>query len=246
MHRFVAATATAAAVAALSLGFAGAASAADLPMYAKAPMMAPYNWSGFYVGGDVGWQTSSIAMSSPLPLNTLTYDPRHSSVAAGVFGGYQRQFGALVLGIEGGYLSGFNNVSLGATPSISIFQPGSTGTAQAKLRDIWSFGGRLGWGVDNWMPYVTGGYANGRFELDSQDTSHDTDQVKANTPGAYVGVGVDWAPMRSGLIVGLEYRHYAFGTTTAGTVSALGTPDIVTFDPKTDTVLARFSYKFGN
>ena len=40
----------------------GSAMAADLsrpsapaPVYTKAPMMAPFSWTGFYVGGDVGY-----------------------------------------------------------------------------------------------------------------------------------------------------------------------------------------------
>ena len=44
--------------AAATLMFAGAASAADLPArtYTKAPppMVAVYNWTGFYVGGHIG------------------------------------------------------------------------------------------------------------------------------------------------------------------------------------------------
>ena len=42
----------------LSVGSVGA-MAADLPM--KAPPVAPpviYNWTGFYIGGDVGWAHS--------------------------------------------------------------------------------------------------------------------------------------------------------------------------------------------
>src|SRR5664279_5299042 len=41
-----------------TIGFASIASAADLPV--KAPMIAPgYNWSGFYIGGNVGYGFAS-------------------------------------------------------------------------------------------------------------------------------------------------------------------------------------------
>ena len=46
------------------LGFASIASAADMPakapMYTKAPVMSPqYSWTGFYVGGNVGYSWGS-------------------------------------------------------------------------------------------------------------------------------------------------------------------------------------------
>ena len=47
-------------VAALAaLGFAGPASAADMPAKApvyKAPVAAAYDWSGIYIGGGAGWR----------------------------------------------------------------------------------------------------------------------------------------------------------------------------------------------
>jgi outer membrane immunogenic protein len=221
-------------------------------VYTKAAPVLPYNWSGFYIGGEAGWQTSRIGLSSPGglpgPPPTLTYSPRHNSLAAGGFEGYQRQFGALVLGIEGGYVSAFGDASLGTVPAVIIFFPGGTGTANAKLRDIWSAGGRIGWGLDNWMPYVTGGYANGRFEFDAQSNPL-TEQAKTSNPAGYVGVGVDWAPMKNGWIVGLEYRHYAFSSSTvASNIFAGGlvvAKERVTIDPTTDSVMGRVSYKFG-
>jgi len=251
MHRLVVASLTAAG---LSVGLTAGASAADLgrpapaPVYTKAPALLPYNWSGFYIGGEAGWQTSGIGLSNPN--DPLTYSPRHNSFAAGGFGGYQRQFGAFVLGIEGGYVSAFGDASLGTVPAIPIFLPGGTATANAKLRDIWSAGGRVGWGLDNWMPYVTGGYANGRFEFDAQDSGAPiTEQAKTSNPAAYVGVGVDWAPMKNGWIVGLEYRHYAFSSrTVASTISFPPFPTVsepVKIDPTTDSVMGRVSYKFG-
>src|ERR1700756_1043298 len=78
--------------------------AADMPIKVP-PMPAPIvalDWSGFYFGGDVGWQGSRIALSSP-GNGPLTYEAFHQSAAAGGFLGAQRQFGQFVLCIEGGY-----------------------------------------------------------------------------------------------------------------------------------------------
>ena len=229
------------------------ANAADMAL--KAPPPAPvvaFDWSGIYVGGDLGWQGSRIGLSSPFPGASLVYAPNHDSFAAGAFIGAQRQVGQVVLGIEGSYMSAFNNANLGATPALSIFFPGGTGTAQAKLRDIWSVGGRLGWAAGRWMPYVTGGYASGSFEFDGQNTPPTSiifpgsEQAKSNNSGGYIGAGVDWSATDN-WIIGVEYRHYALNsrTVTGVTGGPFAFTEPVTFAPHTDTVLARLSYKFN-
>jgi opacity protein-like surface antigen len=219
--------------------------AADMPVKAVRPAaVAVYDWSGIYIGGDAGWQGSKIDLSRVDPPGTLTYSPRHSSFALGAFAGVQRQFGQFVLGVEGGYLSAFRDASF-ATPTLTIFVPGGTGTAQAKLKDIWSVGGRIGWAMGRWMPYLTGGYANGSFEFDAQNTTGPvlTEQAKANTGGGYIGGGIDWA-LTKNWIIGAEYRHYAFSAKTVTSTFSSGATENVRFAPSTDTVLARLSYKF--
>lgn len=234
-----------------ALNFLSAASAADMPLKAPAAVTAPYNWSGFYIGGDAGWQGSTIGLSSPISFGPgpLTYSPRHSSVAYGGFAGYQRQFGQFVLGIEGGYTAATGSVSLGSTPSISIFFPGGTGTGSAKLKDIWNIGGRIGYAMGstgNWLPYLTGGYASGRFGFYATSGGN-TQTASAAAGGGYIGGGLEFAAWRnviagSDLILGIEYRHYDFGTKDA-TASDL---EVIRFQPKTDTVVARASFKFGH
>lgn len=226
--------------------------AADMPVKARAVAPAMYNWSGFYVGGDAGWQSSAVGLSSPDPGNNLTYSPHHNSFALGAFAGYQHQFGQLVLGVEGGYTAGFGNVSLGVTPSISIFANGGTGTAQAKMKNIWTAGGRIGWAVGpvgEWLPYITGGYAAGSFGFDAQETAGRTETATASLNGGYIGAGIDWAPKAlfgQNVILGLEYRHYAFSSkTVTGSISS-GASENVAFDPKTDAIVGRISFKFGN
>ena len=49
------------------------ANAADMAL--KAPPPAPvvaFDWSGIYVGGDLGWQGSRIGLSSPFPGASLS------------------------------------------------------------------------------------------------------------------------------------------------------------------------------
>ncbi len=145
--------------------------AADMAVKARPPALAPaYDWSGFYIGGDLGWQGSRIGLSSPLPGDPLSYTPNHDGFAGGGFVGIQKQFNQVVVGIEGSYLAATGHESFGTASIGSIFTPGGTATAQAKLKDLWSIGGRVGLPFGQWMPYVAGGYGSGSFQLNAQNT----------------------------------------------------------------------------
>ena len=231
----------------------GAASAADLAV--KAPPPIPViDWSGFYVGGEIGGQSSRIDLSNPT-LGTVGFRPDHDSFALGAFIGAQRQFGALVVGVEGGYLAGFFNANLvppgnGPTTALSIFfNPNGTGTAYAKMQDIWSGGARIGWAGGNLMAYVTGGFASGSFKFSAENIAPSppaSEQATARPDGGYIGGGIDWAA-NNAWIIGAEFRHYAFGakTVTATVVQAAPFTETVRIAPSTDVAVVRVSYKFG-
>lgn len=229
---------------------ASTASAADLAPNVYTKALAPasaYDWSGFYVGGDAGWQGSNIGLSSPDdPLVfSSTYAPHHNSFALGTHFGYQRQWGQLVLGVESDYTAGFGKSAQLATFSLPIFIPGGTGSANAKLNDIWTVGGRAGWALNNWMLYATGGYASGSFAFHAED-SDSTEDAAARLSGYYIGGGVEWAPWHNDWLLGVEYRHYDFGAKSVlSSTTGSADPEFVTFKPTTDTVMARVSYRFG-
>jgi outer membrane immunogenic protein len=84
----------------------GAASAADLAArpYTKAPAMVvdpAYDWSGFYIGGHVGylWGKTRVADDGVL---TESGAPTNG-VIGGVLAGYNWQSGPLALGVEGDF-----------------------------------------------------------------------------------------------------------------------------------------------
>ena len=186
-------------------GSIGGASAADLsrpppPMVTKAPYFVPYyNWTGFYAGinGGYGWGTSNW---SALP---SSFD-----VNGGLFGGqigYNWQFGQFVYGLEGDAdwtdLRGTSNV-LGCALAICRTKNDFLATAR----------GRVGYAIDRWMPYVTGGLAVGNIRTTTPNFAG-IDQTNA---GWTVGAGVEFA------IVGnwtakAEYLHVDLGTANCGT-----------------------------
>ncbi len=164
----------------LSVGSVGA-MAADLPM--KAPPVAPpviYNWTGFYIGGDVGWAHSiQDATTDPTPspgfgapaiggaglagigVLPTSHDLNDDSFLGGVHAGYNWQTGGVVLGIEGDFMFLGRKVSDTETLFHTFAGPTAFGTMEVTAKNDWlaSLRGRLGWAAGAWMPYITGGAA---------------------------------------------------------------------------------------
>jgi outer membrane immunogenic protein len=245
MRRLFAALSASAFAIAVTLG---AAAGADLAVKASPPVPI-IDWSGFYVGGEIGGQSSKIDLSNPT-LGTVGSRPDHDSFALGAFVGAQRQFGSFVVGVESGYLAGFFSANVGPTTALSIFfNHNGTGTAYAKMQDIWSGGARLGWAGGNLMMYVTGGYATGSFAFNAENLPPSppaAEHASARPDGGYIGVGLDWAA-NSNWIIGAEFRHYEFGAKIVTATVSQSNPftETVRIAPSTDTAVVRVSYKFG-
>jgi outer membrane immunogenic protein len=238
-------------IAAVALGTP--ALAADMPVKAPMPAPAAFDWSGFYVGGSLGYQQSRIGLVNPLfPGSAI-----HPHDPDGIYGGHiglQRQFGAFVFGVEGGvqesFLSSGNNV--GCNGPNGGLAPGVPANCQGRMKDVWTIGGRAGWAAGNWMPYISGGYANGAFDYHAISLAGSTfEEAKTRLNGSYIGGGLDWM-LSPHWTLGVEYRHYEFdhkltnGLGTGGGGFAAGAfVESVQFGAKADTVSARLSYRWG-
>ncbi|MCK9914535.1 porin family protein [Microbacteriaceae bacterium K1510] len=168
---------------------AGVATAADLsrggnPYYAPAPMV--YNWAGFYVGGNLGYQWGKVTNSSINP----------SGVAGGAQAGYNWQNGQLVFGAE---------TDIQISGADDTFAP-------YKFSNPW-FGtlrGRIGYSFNNIMPYVTGGLAYGGVKAESGSLSEDKTQLGWTLGlGAEVGLTPNWSAKVEYLYMDLGQRHYS-------------------------------------
>jgi|SoiMethySBSTD1v2_1073268.scaffolds.fasta_scaffold343553_2 opacity protein-like surface antigen len=227
------------------LGSAGVALADGYaPKGKKVVYERPTNWSGFYfgVGSGYQWSNTDIGLAAVPGLTIAEVDQNSAFVTA--FGGVQHQFGVVVVGVEGGWKSTFRED--GSTPCIV---PGAL-ACKARLNDILTVGGRLGWAAGHWMPYVTGGYATARFEQELRDVPADNLLLFAGTRhnGWYIGGGFEWQ-VSPGWTAGLEYRHYDFGDAT-GPIVVAGAPPVplgldVRNDATTDTLTARVSWRWG-
>jgi outer membrane immunogenic protein len=161
--------------------------AADLParVYTKAPAVVDQvsDWTGFYVGGDVGgrwsnadWRTTSVANfgagnNNPDP-STAAASFNSSAVRIGGYVGYNWQFASKwVAGIEGDFgWANTSNTRAGIPgtfgPAVAIFggaPSGVPGGDTSTVRETWDAGlrGRLGYLITpNTLLYGNGGVAS--------------------------------------------------------------------------------------
>jgi outer membrane immunogenic protein len=256
------------AVALVAVG-AGPALAADLPVYTKAPAVVPapvYNWTGCYVGGDVGggWArqnantynpTINAGVSQAADYVTL----KGSGVIGGAYVGCNYQFAnRWVVGIEGDYSwSQLSDTQTGPNNFLSGLPVGSGSVAFSRnVTSIASIRGRVGYlATPSFLAYVTGGGAWARATYSGLDQfvgncPNCVSFANSNTSDGWVaGVGVEWAAT-SNWLFRAEYLHYGFNgpaSTTAFFAPALTFPgaqfNYGTFS--VDEVRVGVSYKFG-
>src|SRR3978361_1621461 len=83
--------------------------AADLPARVQpvAPLVPLFSWTGFYLGGELGWiQTDPKYGTAALLLGTpfvVSSGSDKNGLTYGILGGYNYQMGQLVLGVEGDF-----------------------------------------------------------------------------------------------------------------------------------------------
>ncbi|HTT47532.1 MAG TPA: outer membrane beta-barrel protein [Pseudolabrys sp.] len=240
--------------AALGLGFAQAASAADMPVKAAPAPIAPavYNWSGIYGGVNIGWggQSSTWTYTNPVPATPPTSSAHDVTRDDGIFGGHigvQYQWRQLVLGVEAA-LSTPMSGDYGVSGTQCVSTAGSI--CQVQLGTLLTVGGRAGWAWDRWLAFVSGGWAqlnvNSR-ELTAPPTVFDFTGVKQD--GFYIGGGVEYA-VTNNIIAGIEYQHVDVGSAYhASSADGFGpSPPGVNgrnISATEDIVRARVSLKFG-
>jgi outer membrane immunogenic protein len=178
-------------------GFSNVAAGADLSRgtpYAPAPYAVPYyNWTGFYLGlnGGGGWGSSTWSGFSSF------------STSGGLIGGtvgYNRQFGQFVAGIEGDL-------------DWAKIQGGGVCSFGCQTTDRWlgTVRGRVGYAMDRFMPYVTGGLAFGNFEATSTLGNSNTTNA-----GWTIGAGVEYG-LITNVSVKAEYLYVDLGNFNCAT-----------------------------
>ena len=210
--------------------------AADLPRPAyqpayrpayKAPFyVAPFSWSGFYVGinGGYGWGTSDWSSA----VTTGSTDPKGGMVGGTL--GYNLQTGVWVWGIEGDFDASWvkgTGVGTGVCAGVGC---------ETKNTWLGTIRGRIGYAWDRFMPYITGGGAYGGIKMTPAGGASETD----NKFGWTVGAGLEYAFLGN-WSAKLEYLYVDLGNTTCD-VATCGVATTVNF--KENLFRLGINYKF--
>ncbi|WP_029876682.1 outer membrane protein [Xanthobacter sp. 126] len=181
---------------------AGTASAADLatryPVKAAPIPVQVFSWTGFYIGGNVGWGWADNTYDyTPFASPTYSYSPGTSNGFIGGFQlGYNYQFA--------------NNVVLGAEADFDWADISSSKTFTAAVinQKVDYFGtirARLGYAMDRFLPYITGGAAWANLKYTDPYGFSDSNLKWGWTAGA----GVEYA-ITNNWTVKAEYLYLGF------------------------------------
>jgi outer membrane immunogenic protein len=232
-------------VAALAaFGFVSSANAADMPMPAKAPMLAPapvYNWNGFYIGGFAGLATAGNATTSDPCLSTAL--AACAAAGAGTYNGVAPVGYSLKTSFIGGGTIGWNWQSSGShfvfgleneigymhLQGSAVMNPLGSGDTVASTRiGNWydAYTVRAGYAWDQALLYakvggVSAGYSSGVVD-NGGGVTIDTTTNKVLT-GWAAGAGVEYAWTRN-WSVKAEYLYLGLASTVNSCAQVGGFP----------------------
>ena len=188
---------------AFALAAGGQALAADLPQPGPPPPRAPatylpvapvYNWTGFYIGGNIGgsWQQGSFG--DPYG-NSFSTNNQFTGTGGGQVGGNYEFSNGVLVGVEAMFDWRFNSGNTSNT--LALVGPGAGSTASVTVNNQWltTVTGRLGYAWDRLLVYGKGGGAwvgsnNPTFTVNGASTTVSTSN---NNYGWTVGAGLEYA-----------------------------------------------------
>jgi outer membrane immunogenic protein len=186
----------------IGVGVGSTALAADMPLppAGNVPYIPvappPFNWTGFYVGGNLGLGWSQGNFSDPFG-NTLGL-PNNARLLGGGQAGFNFEYyGGFVIGAEADFDVFANSNTNTSNPAQLINAAGATGsTATIALNNNWltTVTGRLGYAFDRVLLYGKGGGAwvgsnNPTVAINGAAVPI---SITNNNWGWTAGVGVEW------------------------------------------------------
>jgi outer membrane immunogenic protein len=191
-----------------------AAGAADMAVKAPpAPVVAPYNWTGAYIGlnAGYGWGSDPVQFTSTRLLPPQSVSANMNGVFGGGQIGYNWQNSSrFIFGLEAD-IQAIGQHASQTLPTITLglipFAPGSITSANLAEKLPWFGTARLRLGyepADRWMLYVTGGLAYGEVDTTANAafttnvpgpaiTTTATSAAARNTrTGWTIGAGSEW------------------------------------------------------
>jgi opacity protein-like surface antigen len=211
-------------VALIAISVSISAHAADMAVKAPPPTVsvAPYSWSGLYVGGNFGgaWTSGNLNIPGNNFYGGLT------EFIGGVQAGYNFQAGNLLYGVEGDFdWATFDHPTL---PFPTLGSVGQHWIATAAAR--------VGVVEDRWLVYgkFGGGWVHSTAEVNAFGQTWNGSSTK---DGWLVGAGVEYG-FKPHWTVSLEYNYLALANWTSATVPA------ISLNRDVQMVKAGINYKF--
>jgi outer membrane immunogenic protein len=212
---------------AVTIAAAATAQAADLPQpaenytYADPVPAERFDWSGFYFGGNLGWNWSDFETTNGV---TGRFSNHGNGVTGGVHAGYNYMLSP--------------NFLLGAEADFSLSDIEKTrtvGGVNYKTSSDWNgtVRARAGWAFDRFMVFGTGGLAIADLEAKANGISDSKTKV-----GWTAGAGIEGAVTQN-VTARLEYMYQDYGRETF----SLGGQNYKT-DLDSNQVRFGMSYKF--
>jgi outer membrane immunogenic protein len=208
---------------AFALAVGGQALAADLPPAPMPPPRAPatyvptpiplYNWGGIYIGVNGGYGFGDSTWGAPASTGSFNT----TGFLAGGTLGFNYQFGAFVLGIEGD--GDWTNLS-GSTSG------GACGTSlsgcQTSAEWLATVRGRAGYAFDRVLVYGTAGGAGGNITAKTSVTSNTSDEFGWTAGGGIeFAFAPNWTAKAEYLFVDLQNGSCGTACAAAGTASSV-------------------------
>ena len=184
------------------------ASAADMPVKAPPRVSAPppvYNWTGFYVGGHVGylWGRTHVEEEGVVVEDGVATN----GVVGGALAGYNWQYNQFVFGLEGDF--GWTNADGTGVAAVIV--------TTTQLPNTYDFNwtshvrGRLGYAADRWLFFVAGGLAVADFNFHEGAITTTQQGGRGGTyVGWSIGGGIEYA-ITQNLLGRIEYLYDNFG-----------------------------------
>ena len=234
------------------LSASGAVAAADLKSPATVAA-GPYDWTGFYFGGHLGYAFANSNFATPDAAGSVSLQQKLNtfseagSFIGGLHAGYNYMLpNRVVLGVEAdGTFPAFPNLNgFGVGGQTQFTSP--TRGGQVYSDNVLASGtvrGRLGYAPGNWLLYATGGFAWSRDQLGVvQLATGNNDYPSLYRLGYVVGAGVE-VPIAPHWTGRLEYLFTRYGSTGADFAT---TGQRINSDLAESQVRAGVTYHFGD
>ncbi len=196
------------------------------PVVVAPPVAPSADWSGFYVGGQLGFGRTDMDISSTIGEGSAGFG-EGSGALFGVHAGYMYDFGRVVAGAE----LDWDQAQIDLEGVEFAEEAGELGSidsiARAKLR--------LGYDAGRFLPYVTAGLARASFDFSDPEA----DAALSDTGnGHFFGIGAVYA-VNDRFTIGIEALRHDFGDSPEVRVA-----EPFEFDTEVTTISLRGSYRF--